>query len=315
MFEVTYRCNFHCKHCYVPDSYRNYGELDTKEIFAILDRLKEIGCFYLGFTGGEPFMRADFPEILSYAKQCGFTIIIYTNGSLIDQEKARQLADLNPNKVDITIPAMSTKAFEAVSGVPGSRDKVFQAIELLHKNDVALGFKSCLLKENESEISHIQDFARGLSCLHRLDDQLSPRLDGCQEPYEYRGRLPSQEAEGPDCQAADTAGAAGLFSCGVGATQAAITPLGELKMCIMIDRYKYKVTPPAGSLQQAWERLKADVSSIEPDQSYQCPDCRLNPYCKWCPAKSWLYNRTFTSCVPHLRDWAKKKDLAYTAIP
>ena len=36
------------------------------------------------------------------------------------------------DKVDITIPAMSKDAFERISGVSGSRDKVFRAIDLLH---------------------------------------------------------------------------------------------------------------------------------------------------------------------------------------
>jgi MoaA/NifB/PqqE/SkfB family radical SAM enzyme len=81
MFELTYRCNFKCPHCYVPFKYRKCKELETKEVFAILDQLKDIGCFYLGFTGGEPFMRKDILDILWYAKKKGFEIIIYTNGS------------------------------------------------------------------------------------------------------------------------------------------------------------------------------------------------------------------------------------------
>jgi len=138
MFELTYRCNFRCRHCYVPQSYRKYNELETKEVFSILDQLKDIGCFYLGFTGGEPFIREDIIEILWYAKRCGFELIIYTNGSLINEEIAGQLQRLRPNKVDITIPAMSKDAFERISGVSGSRDKVFEAIDLLHTNGVNL---------------------------------------------------------------------------------------------------------------------------------------------------------------------------------
>ncbi len=45
MFELTYRCNFFCRHCYVPLSYREKskeGELRTEEIFLILDQLKDM---------------------------------------------------------------------------------------------------------------------------------------------------------------------------------------------------------------------------------------------------------------------------------
>ena len=325
MFELTYRCNFSCQHCYVPQSYKKYNELKTKEVFSLLDQLKEIGCFYLGFTGGEPFMREDIIEILWYAKRCGFELIIYTNGSLINEKIASQLERLRPNKVDITIPAMSKDAFERISGVSGSRDKVFKAIDLLYKKGVNLGFKSCVLKENENEIEEIQDFAASLGALHRLDDMLSPRLDGSNEPYRYRGRLKnSQLTTGDRVQPTrkdnleeyhfeteklipDTNDRTpiieNLFECGVGVSQAAITPSGELKMCVMIDYPRCRILK--SSLKDTWEKLKKLVENIKPDENYRCDKCELELYCKWCPARGWLENRNFTSCEPESRRWAE----------
>ncbi|MFQ5868039.1 MAG: radical SAM protein [bacterium] len=316
MFELTYRCNFRCRHCYVPQSYRKYNELKTKEVFSLLNQLKDIGCFYLGFTGGEPFIREDVIEILWYAKRCGFQLIIYTNGSLINEKIVEQLVRLRPNKIDITIPAMSKDAFERISGVSGSRDKVFRTIELLHKNGVNLGFKSCVLTENENEIKEIQDFAASLGALHRLDDVLLPRLDGSKEPYRSRGKLGllGSLESGEQCDLTNTTTVTKitnptklrglplsheLFKCGVGRSQVAITPLGELKMCLMIDYPKYKILK--GSLEEAWEKLKKLVENIKLDENYQCDECELEPYCKWCPARGWLENRNFTTCDPESR--------------
>ena len=205
MFELTYRCNFRCRHCYVPYSYRKKRELKTKELVTILDQLAKIGCFYLGFTGGEPFMRKDIMEILWYAKKLGFELIIYTNGSLINEEIAQELQRLAPNKVDITIPAMSETAFERITGLIGSRKKVFKTIDLLYKNGVNLGFKSCVLKENKSEIKEIEGFAAALGALHRLDDRLSPCLDGSKEPFRYRGQMSEDRCQKTDirCQIKD----------------------------------------------------------------------------------------------------------------
>lgn len=298
----------------MPQSYRKYDELKTKEVFSLLDQLKEIGCFYLGFTGGEPFIREDIVEILWYAKRCGFELIIYTNGSLINEKIASQLERLRPNKVDITIPAISKDAFERISGVSGSRDKVFKAIGFLHKNGVDLGFKSCVLKENENEIEEIQDFAASLGALHRLDDVLSPRLDGSKEPYKYRGRLKNilQATRKDDFEECDfdtknlipntsdrTRITRNLFRCRVGVSQAAITPFGELKMCVMIDYPKYQILK--SSLRDTWENLKKLAENIKPDENYQCDKCELEPYCKWCPARGWLEDRNFSSCEPESR--------------
>lgn len=319
MFELTYRCNFKCPHCYIPFSYRKYGELKTEEIFSILDQLKGLGCFYLGFTGGEPFVREDIMDILWYAKRCGFEVIIYTNGSLINKRIAVELQQLRPNKVDITLPGISREVFEKITGVAGSHKKTFRAIELLNRNQVNLGFKSCLLKENEPEMSQIKRFAASLGALHRLDDMLSARLDGSEEPFKYRASgvedrrngieksKPSdyQGTEPLNCEySSDKQQLDGisLFKCGVGQSQVAITPLGELKMCLMIDWPKYKISTDNksqnGNLKRVWNKLKKLVLDIEVDENYQCDKCKLESYCKWCPAKSWLYNRTFTRCEP-----------------
>jgi sulfatase maturation enzyme AslB (radical SAM superfamily) len=104
---------------------------------------------------------------------------------LVNKQIANQLKLLRPNKVDITIPAMKKNIFERISGLPGSRNRVFRAIDLLHKNAVNLGFKSCLLKENASEIKDIENFAASLKVQHRLDALLSPQLDGSKGPYRH----------------------------------------------------------------------------------------------------------------------------------
>lgn len=336
MFELTYRCNFNCAHCYVPKGYKERPELKTKEVFAILDQLKSIGCFYLGFTGGEMFARQDIMDILWYAKRKGFELILYTNGSLIDKRIADELIRLRPNKIDITIPGMSREVFDKLVGAKGARDKVFKAIELLHKNGVPLGFKTCLLKGNEGEIEEIQKFARSLGALHRLDDTLSARLDGSEEPFEFRGQidgadnepdksaeecsspnneilrlrssaLPRSSAQEEGVKTIKNSPTPHLFKCGVGISQAAITPAGELKMCVMIDHPRYEILAGGGKgLERAWKRLTELVRSIQPDESYQCGTCDLEPYCKWCPARGWLYRKDFNVCEPRSRQKARE---------
>lgn len=314
MFELTYRCNFSCRYCYIPPKYKSKPELKTKEIFSIFEQLRGAGCFYLGLTGGEPFMRRDIMDILLFAKRCGLQVIIYTNGSLIDDKIAAELGRLSLNKVDITIPAMSKGAFEQICGVAGGQARVFSAIKLLRKNKVNLGFKSCVLKKNQDEIRDIQRFAVSLGVFHRLDNTLSRRLDGSAQPYKYRGELKSRGSRkiikpenNPEMSDSSGAETADLFKCGVGESQAAITPQGELKLCLMIDEPRFSITKD--SLAGAWNKLKGFVRSIKPDKNYRCNTCGLKAYCKWCPAKSWLYKKDFTSCDPESKFWAAKRQV------
>jgi len=327
LFELTYRCNFKCGYCYVPESYKRMykDELTTREVFSILDQLAEIGCLYLGFTGGEPFLREDFFDILTYAKKKGFQIIIHTNGSCIDEEKADLLMRLALNKVDIALQAMSEISFERISGVPGSCERVFRAIELLGKRGINLSFKTCVLKENTGEIAAIRNFVRRLSAVHRLDDLLSPRLDGSRRPYQHRGMMRHQEImrllsdrykrsacvqarrpgkqQGYPEEAAQLPSPRQLFRCGAGISQAVITPAGELKLCLMIDYPKYKILD--SSLREAWDGCVKIIDSVVLDGTFACVRCSLRDYCKWCPGRGWLHARDFTACDPECRKRAR----------
>ncbi|MFH0828330.1 MAG: radical SAM protein [Candidatus Omnitrophota bacterium] len=316
MFELTYECNFQCCHCYIPKSFREKyrkRQLKTKQVFRVIDELKEAGCLYLGFTGGEPFVRPDTMLILEYAKKQGFQVIIYTNGSLLNQEIVRKLAVINPNKVDITLPGVSKQVFESITGIPGSRGAVFKGIGLLHKNKIALGFKTCLLKQNAEETSKIKEFSLSLNAQHRLDTLLCARLDGSIEPYEYRGELPVSKKskiaikKKPVCEgecASKSKNPASLFTCGAGKSQAAITPAGGLKLCLMISHPVYDLL--SMSFSKAWGKLKTFAGNIKPDKSYSCLECGLKLYCKWCPARGWLYNGNFCVCDPQTRRFAQK---------
>jgi len=315
MFELTYRCNFSCLHCYVPSRYKSRKELDTKSVFSLLDQLKKIGCFYLGFTGGEPFARRDINDIMWHAKQLGFVTMIYTNGSLIDRFHARELVRIKPNRVDITVPGFSKPVFEKISGVVNSRDRVFKVIRYLREKGVTVGIKSCVLESNYTELDKIRHFAESLHIPYRLDTLLSYRLDGSREPFRYKkkysagGGISFPETETTVCRNADSLLSTGsmehsLFKCGVGFQQAAITPDGKMKMCLMIDYPRYPIND--SNLSGQWERMRALIDSIQPGQHYQCASCYLYEICLWCPARAWLYKKNFTSCDPVCRSHAMR---------
>ena len=320
MFELTYECNFACRHCYVPAAYRRaYAgkQLSTAGVFSVLRQLKKEGCLYVGFTGGEPFMRRDILKILSFAAHCGFEIMVYTNGSLITKPIAVELGRLRLNKIDITLPALSETAFGRVTGKSASRDAVLRAVDLLHEQGIPLGFKSSLLRDNQREIAGIQEFARNLGSRHRLDDLLFPRLDGSTIPYRFRGsggtapagkktntvvrkkRLRNAAAVPQQSSHVD------LFPCGAGKTQAAITPAGELKMCVMIDAPRYLI--PETSLPECWGKLKLFARQVTPDSRYACGDCELSAHCCWCPGRAWLKNHSYTACDLECKRWAQAK--------
>lgn len=265
LFELTYRCNFRCRHCYVPPAWRRRRELDTREVFGLLRSLRDAGCLFLGFTGGEVFLRSDLFKILEFARRQGMQVLLYTNGSLVSRGAAKRLAGLGVNKVDITLPGLSEEVFDAVTGLPGSRRRTFAAIEALREQGVPLGFKTCALKANEDELRAIEEFCAGLGCPHRLDDGPSVRIDGSRAPLRFAPK------------AGRSAPPARRFRCASGVSQCAITPQGRLKLCPLV--HWPGLDAGRGRFQAAWESLPRLLSE-KPDRpedrpAYACPGCTV----------------------------------------
>lgn len=109
---LTERCNLSCTHCYQTGS--GTEELSLNEIRALLAEIADMlqawtdayGLEFspsLNVTGGEPLLRRDLFEIIGEMGTGGFAVYLLTNGTLIDQDQAKQLAALGVKGVQVSI--------------------------------------------------------------------------------------------------------------------------------------------------------------------------------------------------------------------
>lgn len=285
LFELTYDCNFDCIHCYVPACRRKIKTLRTKDIFLILDQLQALGCFYLGLSGGEIFLRKDILEILWYAKKKGLNLVLLTNGSLINRSIADEIEKIAPNKVDITLHSLNRSRFEAISRAKGSFKKVIRAIEMLHRRKVPLGIKNCSLAVNQRDLPDVKEFAERLGAVARVgagvisSSQDLCSLDASQETLLMQGGIPlSRNRQRSDVPH--------LFPCRAGTYSVVINPEGRLKLCPHID---YPLLRTAGGgIAESWRTLNTIVARLENKyRSFSRVQSR-SFLRNWCPAKSWV---------------------------
>ncbi|MBZ0252389.1 MAG: radical SAM protein, partial [Candidatus Methylomirabilis sp.] len=78
---VTYRCNIRCEMCDLPA--REGPELSTDEWKRVVDDFAALGTSGIGYTGGEPLLRADTVDLLAYTKAKGVVTHLNTNGMLV----------------------------------------------------------------------------------------------------------------------------------------------------------------------------------------------------------------------------------------
>ena len=99
-FDVTYRCNERCVHCYLDHD--DHGEMTASEYKKLLDELAQAGVLFLTMSGGEIMLRKDFFEILEYARALMFSVKLKTNGVLIrEREAARLLRELDASPAEV----------------------------------------------------------------------------------------------------------------------------------------------------------------------------------------------------------------------
>ena len=97
VYEPTLLCNLHCSFCYVADIL-NPEDWRTRELtLEELDRIFVKGQIKgFNITGGEPFVRKNLMDIFELLRSKGMRCdYITTNGTVMDEEKARSLAELS----------------------------------------------------------------------------------------------------------------------------------------------------------------------------------------------------------------------------
>ena len=243
LFEVTHRCNLGCEHCYLTEGPvgrpRPRGqELSLDEIRTIFDDLAEAGTFFLTLTGGEVFMRRDFLSIVAHARRRDFSVTIFTTGTLLTPESARELADLHPLSVEISIYSARPEIHDRITHSPGSHARSLRALRLLKDRGVVILIKSPVMSLNSGEYRNIAALADDLGAGYGFDPLLTPRRDGDLTPLELQPSDAQLRAFFSDpvvakefAQPVKCLPQPGEEICGTGRRTCLISPYGELFPC------------------------------------------------------------------------------------
>ena len=233
--ELTYRCNWSCVFCYNPRRGDLRG-LTGAEWTAVLDDLRTLGTLTVTLTGGEPLLHPDFLAIARAARERAMALNVFTNGSLVSDAMADDLAALDPLAVEMSLHGACAATHDRTTGRPGSFDALFLGLDRLRARGVRLVLKSPVTRINEDEVDGMVALAATRAIPYRLDASLTPRDDGDSGPLAYAaspaavlrlyrtlaalGQLPTAER---------TKGGA---NCGLGRVTLGIDPEGNVFPCL-----------------------------------------------------------------------------------
>lgn len=157
VWNMTRRCNLKCVHCYAQAKDLEFkNELTTKEGKALIDDLAEFGSPVMLFSGGEPTMRKDLPELAAYAREKGMRAVISTNGTLITPELAKKLKEVGLSYVGISFDGVR-ETNDKFRGVKGAFDAALEGLHNCQVEGIKVGLRFTINKQNVRDIPAIFD--------------------------------------------------------------------------------------------------------------------------------------------------------------
>lgn len=126
---VTDNCCFKCIMCNQWKTMTD-GELSTQEWKSILRQQKTLGIKIVAICGGEPFLRSDIVEIISFARSLNLEVHIITNGYLLNDKLAAAAIEAGVGIFTVSVDAIGDD-FDTIRGIPGAYKKVINTCEIL----------------------------------------------------------------------------------------------------------------------------------------------------------------------------------------
>jgi radical SAM protein with 4Fe4S-binding SPASM domain len=162
---LTYRCNNNCSHCYniehpgteIDSSGKH--ELTTQEWKQILNRLWDLGIPHIIFTGGEPTLRNDLPELIAHAESIGQITGLNTNARrLSDPKYVDSLVQAGLDHVQITIESSDPTIHDRMVRSKGAFQQTAKGIQNSLASRLFVMTNTTMLQDNVNTIPSTLDF-------------------------------------------------------------------------------------------------------------------------------------------------------------
>ena len=167
-FSSTGRCNLRCKMCNIPKpENRLRDELTTAEVKKVIDQIADLRINHLTFSGGEPLLREDIFDLVTYAVDRKIQIVdVITNGLLINAEVAQKLVSCGVTHITVSIDGLE-EVNDFIRG-KGSFKKAMRALDLINKyknnNFPSTGINFTIMGCNINQLLPMIDLARDKRC-------------------------------------------------------------------------------------------------------------------------------------------------------
>jgi SynChlorMet cassette radical SAM/SPASM protein ScmF len=172
-------CNCSCRHCWIVDDARGSDEfLDVDVADAVFSQAQPLGLQRVKWTGGEPTIHPQFPELLLLQKKHGLQGRVETNGLEVTEELARLMKDCGVTHVSVSLDGALPATHDSIRGVRGAHERVLLALAALKAVSVPTQIIMTLMAENRGEVDALIELAQRAEVGSVKLNLLQPMLRG-----------------------------------------------------------------------------------------------------------------------------------------
>ena len=309
-FELTARCNFDCRMCYVHLKGHSQ-ELIKKELTAaqwldIAKEAKDMGLIFLLLTGGEPFLRSDFPYIYEELIRMGIMVSINTNASLYNEEIRKLFHKYPPSRLNVTLYGGSEETYQSLCG-NASFEKVTDSLRRMKEDGLQIRLNVSLTPYNVQDMKEIDRISREIGLQAKAASYMYPPVRVTGEIGSNSARFTPEEAgktiadwyylrddkerflkRANACRMHSDAGVTDIcsdveqegVSCRAGRSSFWLTWDGRMLPCGTMDIESSNVLEKGFA--ESWEEVRSRVSAIRLPK--ECSGCDLRHNCGVCAA-------------------------------
>lgn len=307
-FELTYRCNFDCVHCFQQDV-RAQAELTGDRWIQLVDEIADAGCLWLTLTGGEAMMHPGFAAIYERAIRRGLLVTVFSNGSTLTEKNVALLTRLPPRNLEVTLYGSSAETYARSTGKARNFDLAVGGVDRALAAGLRVQLKTMAFDETAQDLEAIRAFAAERGQAFRYDTTIHATLAGGDAPLQHRLRPEDTVAlEAKDSFAfdavrarhgsAEASGSDRVYRCGAGRFSFSVAPDGQLQLCTLVRSLRFNLaTVPFVA---AWDALGTEVQRRYSSERRRCNGCELRHMCGTCPGIAELEQGDAEAAIDHL---------------
>jgi radical SAM protein with 4Fe4S-binding SPASM domain len=193
---LTFRCQNDCQHCYTGGPHETQ-EMNTESWKRVLDKMKELGIFIATFTGGEPTLREDLPELIAHAQKIGIVTGLVTNGRRLTKEFVATLEKAGLDFAQVTLESNDPNIHDQMTRSKGSWQETIEGIRNLISTTIYTTTNTTLTKLNAATFLETLDLlhvmgVKAFGCNSLIQSGRGPSFAGenALKPEDLKALLP-----------------------------------------------------------------------------------------------------------------------------